>query len=75
MRVLEFGGWCFPRTVHSIELPHRPGDKITVVMDLDSRTHDIVKQDSVASIETGACWVRVYGDLVRNCRGGQRARR
>ena len=39
-------------TVHSIELPHRPTDKITVVMDLDSSTHDIVKRDSVASIET-----------------------
>jgi phospholipid/cholesterol/gamma-HCH transport system substrate-binding protein len=39
-------------TVHSIDLPHQPGDKITVVMDLDSRTHDIIKQDSVASIET-----------------------
>ncbi len=39
-------------TVHSIELPHRPGDKITVIMDLDSRTHEIIKQDSVASIET-----------------------
>ena len=39
-------------TVHSIELPHRPGGKITVVMDLDSRTHEIIKQDSVASIET-----------------------
>jgi phospholipid/cholesterol/gamma-HCH transport system substrate-binding protein len=38
--------------VHSIELPHRPGDKITVVMDLDTTTHDIIKQDSVASIET-----------------------
>ncbi len=38
--------------VHSIDLPHQPGDKITVVMDLDSRTHDIIKQDSVASIET-----------------------
>ena len=39
-------------TVLSIDLPHQPGDKITVVMDLDSRTHDIIKQDSVASIET-----------------------
>jgi phospholipid/cholesterol/gamma-HCH transport system substrate-binding protein len=39
-------------TVHSIELPHRPSDKITVAMDLDSRTHEIIKQDSVASIET-----------------------
>src|SRR5208337_1215733 len=38
-------------TVHSIELPHQPSDKITVVMDLDARTHDIIKQDSVVSIE------------------------
>jgi phospholipid/cholesterol/gamma-HCH transport system substrate-binding protein len=39
-------------TVHGIELPHQPSGKITVVMDLDSSTHDIIKQDSVASIET-----------------------
>jgi phospholipid/cholesterol/gamma-HCH transport system substrate-binding protein len=38
--------------VHSIELPRQPTDKIMVVMDLDSSTHDIVKQDSEASIET-----------------------
>jgi phospholipid/cholesterol/gamma-HCH transport system substrate-binding protein len=39
-------------TVESIALPHRPGEKVTVVMDLDQSTHEIVKQDSVASIET-----------------------
>jgi phospholipid/cholesterol/gamma-HCH transport system substrate-binding protein len=39
-------------TVHSITLPHKPGDKVTVVMDLDKSTHEIIKQDSVASIET-----------------------
>ena len=39
-------------TVHSIALPHRPGDKVTVVVDLDSSTHEIIKHDSVASIET-----------------------
>jgi phospholipid/cholesterol/gamma-HCH transport system substrate-binding protein len=39
-------------TVHSIALPHRPGDKVTVVIDLDSSTHEIIKQDSVATIET-----------------------
>ena len=39
-------------TVHSIDLPHRPNGEVTVVMDLDSSTHDIVKQDSEASIET-----------------------
>jgi phospholipid/cholesterol/gamma-HCH transport system substrate-binding protein len=38
--------------VRSIELPHKPGDKVTVVMDLNHSTHEIIKQDSVASIET-----------------------
>src|ERR1035438_4942109 len=38
--------------VKSINLPHRPGDKVTVLMDLDKSTHEIIKQDSVASIET-----------------------
>jgi phospholipid/cholesterol/gamma-HCH transport system substrate-binding protein len=39
-------------TVHSIDLPHKPGEKVTVVMDLDKSTHEIIKRDSVASIET-----------------------
>jgi phospholipid/cholesterol/gamma-HCH transport system substrate-binding protein len=39
-------------TVHSIDLPHTPGDKVTVVMDLDKSTQQIIKRDSVASIET-----------------------
>src|ERR1035437_1458834 len=39
-------------TVHSIELPHKPGEKVTVVIDLDKSTHEIIKRDSVASIET-----------------------
>jgi phospholipid/cholesterol/gamma-HCH transport system substrate-binding protein len=39
-------------TVHSIVLPHKPGEKVTVVMDLGKSTHEIIKQDSVASIET-----------------------
>jgi phospholipid/cholesterol/gamma-HCH transport system substrate-binding protein len=38
--------------VKSIDLPHRPGDKVTVQMELDKSTHEIIKQDSVASIET-----------------------
>jgi phospholipid/cholesterol/gamma-HCH transport system substrate-binding protein len=39
-------------TVHSIELPHKPGEKVTVVVDLNKSTHEIIKQDSVATIET-----------------------
>jgi phospholipid/cholesterol/gamma-HCH transport system substrate-binding protein len=39
-------------TVHSIELPHKTGGKVTVSMDLNDSTHEIVKQNSVASIET-----------------------
>jgi len=38
--------------VRSIKLPHKPGDKVIVVMDLDRSTKEIIKQDSVASIET-----------------------
>jgi phospholipid/cholesterol/gamma-HCH transport system substrate-binding protein len=38
--------------VHNITLPHKPGDKVIVVMDLDRKTKEIIKSDSVASIET-----------------------
>ena len=39
-------------TVQRIDLPHKPGEKVTVVMNLDKSTHEIIKQDSEASIET-----------------------
>ena len=39
-------------TVTAIELPHRPGEKITVIMYLDKSTHEIIKADSLASIQT-----------------------
>ncbi|HTC57368.1 MAG TPA: MlaD family protein [Candidatus Sulfotelmatobacter sp.] len=39
-------------TVHAIVLPHKPSEKVTIVMDLGKSTHQIVKQDSVATIET-----------------------
>jgi phospholipid/cholesterol/gamma-HCH transport system substrate-binding protein len=39
-------------SVRSIELPTKPADKIIVLMDLQRSTHDIIKQDSVAAIET-----------------------
>jgi phospholipid/cholesterol/gamma-HCH transport system substrate-binding protein len=39
-------------SVRRIDLPKNPTDKITVLMDLKRSTHDIVKQDSVASILT-----------------------
>ncbi len=39
-------------SVRSVELPSKPTDKITVWMDLDNSTHNIIKQDSIATIET-----------------------
>ncbi len=39
-------------TVQSIALPHKPGEKVIVLINLDKSTHEIIKQDSVASIET-----------------------
>ena len=46
------GGRSSQRNRASIALPHKPGEKVTVVMDLDNSTHEIIKQDSMASIET-----------------------
>jgi phospholipid/cholesterol/gamma-HCH transport system substrate-binding protein len=39
-------------TVRNIVLPHKPGEKVTVIMDLGKSTHEIIKQDSVVTIET-----------------------
>jgi len=39
-------------TVRDIVLPHKPGDKVIVVMDLGKSTHEIIKRDSVVTIET-----------------------
>jgi phospholipid/cholesterol/gamma-HCH transport system substrate-binding protein len=39
-------------TVKSIQLPTQAGDQITVVLLLNASTHHIVKQDSVASVQT-----------------------
>ena len=39
-------------TVRNIVLPHKPGEKVTVIMDMVKSTHEIIKKDSVASIET-----------------------
>ncbi|HZL52292.1 MAG TPA: MlaD family protein [Terracidiphilus sp.] len=38
--------------VRNIVLPHKPGEQVTVIMDLNRSTHEIIKKDSVASIET-----------------------
>lgn len=39
-------------TVDEIRLPSRPGDKVLVVLSLDDSTRNLVKQDSIAAIET-----------------------
>ena len=39
-------------TVHSITLPHKTGEQVTVLMDLDKSTREIIKHNSVATIET-----------------------
>jgi phospholipid/cholesterol/gamma-HCH transport system substrate-binding protein len=39
-------------SVRAIELPNRPDGKITVLLDLQRSTREIIKQDSVAAIET-----------------------
>ena len=39
-------------TVTGIVLPNKPGEKVTVLMEVAKSTHEIIKQDSVTTIET-----------------------
>ena len=39
-------------TVNHLQLPQRPDGKVIVFFDLDRRTHDVVKTDSVAAIRS-----------------------
>jgi ABC-type transporter Mla subunit MlaD len=39
-------------TVRTIDLPHKSGEPVTVVMELNESTRDIIRQDSVATIQT-----------------------
>ena len=39
-------------TIRSIDLPDKPGEQMTVVMQLDQSTRKIIRQDSEASIQT-----------------------
>jgi phospholipid/cholesterol/gamma-HCH transport system substrate-binding protein len=39
-------------TVRAIQLPRRPDEKLTVVMDVENATRDVIKKDSVASIKS-----------------------
>jgi phospholipid/cholesterol/gamma-HCH transport system substrate-binding protein len=39
-------------TIRSINLPGKPGDPMTVIMQMDRSTHGIIRQDSQASIQT-----------------------
>jgi phospholipid/cholesterol/gamma-HCH transport system substrate-binding protein len=45
-------GGVLSGSVREIELPNKPDGKITVLLDLQRSTHEIIKQDSVAAIET-----------------------
>jgi phospholipid/cholesterol/gamma-HCH transport system substrate-binding protein len=39
-------------TVERIHLPHQPADKISVILELENSTREVIKKDSIASIET-----------------------
>ncbi len=39
-------------TVRAIQLPHRADQKLTVLMDLENATHEVIRKDSVASIKS-----------------------
>jgi phospholipid/cholesterol/gamma-HCH transport system substrate-binding protein len=48
---VQVGGVHSGNVLH-ILLPHKPGDKVIVVMELNKSSQEIIRSDSVASIET-----------------------
>src|SRR5712692_429014 len=50
-------------TVARIELPRQPDDKIKVEMDLENSTRNVIKKDSIASIETEGLLASKYASL------------
>src|SRR5215813_11698345 len=39
-------------TVRQIQLPLRPNEKVRVLMDLEGRTRDVIKKDSIAMVQS-----------------------
>ncbi len=50
-------------TVKRLDLPSRPDQKVTVVMDLEKGTRNIIKKDSVASIKTEGLLGDMYVEI------------
>jgi len=61
-------------SVRKIELPKSPTDKITVLMDVQRSTHDIIKQDSVAAIQTEGLLGNEYVSISFGSAQGQNVR-
>src|ERR1700691_1081217 len=61
-------------SVRKIGLPKSPTDKITVLMDVQRSTHDIIKQDSVAAIQTEGLLGNEYVSISFGSAQGQNVR-
>ena len=61
-------------SVKRIDLPSQPDEKVTVVMDLDSGTRDIVKKDSVASIRSEGLVGDKYVEISFGSKGAERVK-
>jgi phospholipid/cholesterol/gamma-HCH transport system substrate-binding protein len=59
-------------TVKRIDLPRRPDGNVTVIMDLEKATRDIIKKDSVASIKSEGLIGDKYVEISFGSNEGQR---
>ena len=61
-------------TVDEIHMPRRIGDKVVVVMKLEHSTREVIKKDSVASIETEGLLGNKYLSVSFGSEGGEPVR-
>src|SRR5260221_8420805 len=50
-------------TVRRIDLPHRPGQNVAVLMNLENSTRDVIRKDSVAFIKSEGLLGDKYAEI------------
>src|SRR5688572_23211206 len=61
-------------TVEYIQMPRRPGEKLTVVMNVEKSTQDVIKKDSVVSIDTEGLLGNKYISISFGSEGAERVK-
>ena len=67
-------GGIYKGTVNRIQLPSRPDQKVTVILDMESETRSVIKKDSMASIKTEGLLGNKFVEITFGSHNGEAVR-